>query len=135
MSSEYLLVIAMMYSTVKILDERDQEFIQTLRKLDVPKNLAAAIAFLGNVAEATPREIELSANLSQPGVSKAMKALQELGWLEVRKIQATESGRPRMIYALKVPLEEIVMHFEKVKLRESAQDMEAIQRLKRLISY
>ena len=132
MISEYLWVIAMMDSVVKILDERDLEFIQTLRNLDVPKKLAAAIAFLGNVAEATSREIELGANLRQPDVSKAMKALQDLGWLEVRKIQATESGRPRMIYALKVTMEEIVKHFEEEKLHESAQDMEAIQRLKKL---
>ncbi len=134
MSSEYLLVIAIRDSTIESLDERDQEFIQTLRNLDVSKNLATTIAFLGNVAEATSREIELGANLSQPGVSKAMKALQELGWLEARKIKVTEGGRPRTIYALKVSLEGIVKHFEEEKLHESAQDMEAIQRLKERIS-
>ncbi|MDM7913633.1 MAG: hypothetical protein A4E48_02638 [Methanosaeta sp. PtaU1.Bin060] len=110
------------------------EFIRTLRGLGANRNLAAAVTFLAGVDEATAKDIQDGAGISQPGVSKAMKALRELGWLEVREIKATGNGRPRKIYALNVSLEEVVRHFEVQKLSESAQAMRSIERLRELAS-
>ncbi len=109
-------------------------FIQILKSLGVSRNLAAAITFLSGADEATAKEIQEGAGISQPSVSKAVKALQELSWLEVRKTKETESGKPRMIYALNVSLEEVVRHYEAQKLSESAQAMRSIERLRELIS-
>ncbi len=108
----------------------EMTFVQTLKSLGANRNLAAAVTFLAVVDEATAKEIQDGAGISQPGVSKAMKALQELGWLEVRKTKETESGKPRMIYALNVSLEEVVRHYEAQKLSESALAMQSIEKLR-----
>lgn len=110
-------------------------FIRTLRSLGVGKNLAAAVTYLAGIDETTAKEIQDSTGISQPGVSKSMKALQELGWLDVREIKAAGNGRPRKVYALKVSLEEAVRHYEKEKLRESTQAMRSIERLRELASF
>jgi predicted transcriptional regulator len=108
------------------------EFIRTLRSLGAHRNLAAAVTYLAGVDEATAKEIQDGTGISQPEVSKAMKALQSLSWLEVREIKAAVNGRPRKIYALNVSLEEVVRHFEGQKRQESALAMRSIERLREL---
>ncbi len=43
------MVTIMRESTVKILDDKDMEFVETLRSLSVPRNVATLITFLANV--------------------------------------------------------------------------------------
>lgn len=109
-------------------------FIRMLRSLGVSHNLSVTVTYLAGVDQATAKEIQDGAGISQSGVSKSMKALQELGWLDVQESQATRKGRPRRIYALNVSLEEVVRHFEAEKLQESTQAMRSIERLKELAS-
>ncbi len=110
-------------------------FIQTLRSLGVHRNLAAAVIYLAGVGEATSKEIQASTGIKQPDVSKAMKAVQELGWLKVREVENVGRNRTRKIYALGVSMEEVVRYFEAQKLIESAQAMRSIERLRELASY
>jgi len=117
--------------TVMVLDEADHEFIQMLRNLGAPRNLAYVIAYLKNVNETTSREIERGTGMSCTEVTKAMQAVRNLGWIEVSVFKRGDGSR-KITYSLKIPLEEIVRHFEKGKLRESAQARESIQRLKEL---
>ena len=112
-------------STVKILDDKDMEFVETLRSLGVPRNVATLITFLANVDEASSREIE---------VSIAMRTLRDNNWIEEKEIKREGKGRPMKVYSLKAGIEEVIKHFEEEKLHESAQAMESIQRLKQLIS-
>ena len=67
------MVTIMRESTVKILDDKDMEFVETLRSLSVPRNVATLITFLANVDEASSREIEMGSDLRQPEVSIAMR--------------------------------------------------------------
>jgi predicted transcriptional regulator len=46
-------------TTVKVLDEKDMEFVNGLRNLRVPRSVATLITFLANADEATSREIEM----------------------------------------------------------------------------
>jgi predicted transcriptional regulator len=128
------MVIIMKESTVKILDDKDMEFVETLRSLGVPRNVATLITFLANVDEASSREIEMGSDLRQPEVSIAMRNLRENNWIEEREIKREGKGRPMKVYSLRATIDEIIKHYEKQKLDESAQAMESIQRLKELIS-
>jgi predicted transcriptional regulator len=128
------MVTIMKESTVKILDDKDMEFVETLRSLGVPRNVATLITFLANVDEASSREIEMGSDLRQPEVSIAMRTLRENNWIEEKEIKREGKGRPMKVYALRASIDDIIKHFEEEKLHESAQAMESIQRLKQLIS-
>jgi len=128
------MVTIMRESTVKILDDKDMEFVETLRSLEVPRNVATLITFLANVEEASSREIEMGSDLRQPEVSIAMRTLRDNQWIEEKEIKREGKGRPMKVYSLRASIDGIIKHFEEEKLHESAQAMESIQRLKQLIS-
>ena len=121
-------------TTVRVLDEKDQEFIDALRSLNVPRNVAGLITYLANTNEATSREIETGTNLRQPEVSIAMRTLRQNNWIEERDLKAEGKGRPMKIYKLNVPIEKIIQHYEEEKTSEATRTMQAIQRLKELSS-
>ncbi len=50
-------------SEVKMLDEEDHIFIETLSNLGMSRNIATTMAYLMNVVEASSREIEISTGL------------------------------------------------------------------------
>ena len=118
--------------SVKVLDDDDREFVEVLRDLGIPRNVASMITYLANVEEATSREIEIGSALRQPEVSIAMRSLRDNGWVEEREVKKDGKGRPMKVYRLTISLEEIIRHFEDEKKRESARVMENIGRLKDL---
>ena len=128
------MVTIMRESTVKILDDKDMEFVETLRSLSVPRNVATLITFLANVDEASSREIEMGSDLRQPEVSIAMRTLRDNNWIEEKEIKREGKGRPMKVYSLKAGIDDVIKHFEEEKLHESAQAMKSIERLKQLIS-
>ena len=69
---------------IKVLDEEDHIFIETLRVLGASRNVAKMMAYLMNVDEASSREIEISTGLRQPEVSLAMKLMHNQSWVSVR---------------------------------------------------
>lgn len=118
--------------SVKVLDDKDREFVEVLRDLGIPRNVASMITYLANVEEASSREIEIGSNLRQPEVSIAMRTLRNNGWVEEREIKKDGKGRPMKVYRLIISLEEIISHFEDEKRKESTKVMENIDRLKDL---
>jgi predicted transcriptional regulator len=122
----------MKQTSIRVLDDTDQEFIEALRNLKVSRNVATLITYLANASEATSREIEVGTNLRQPEVSIAMRTLRQNKWVEEREIKAEGKGRPMKVYKLGVPLESIINHYEEESKQESAQAMMSIQRLKEL---
>lgn len=123
-----------MESVLGRLDERETEFVETLRGLGASRNMAALIAYLASSEEASSKEIEKGADLSQAGVSVAVRTLREKGWIEERKIRGGKRGRLMKVYRLSVKIDEIIRYFEMEKHYESAQVMMSIQRLKELAS-
>lgn len=122
----------MKQTSIRVLDDKDLEFIDALRNLKVQRNVATLIAYLANANEATSREIEVGTNLRQPEVSIAMRSLRQNNWVDDRNIKADGKGRPTIVYKLSVPLKSIINHYEEKCNRESAQAMLSIQRLKEL---
>ncbi len=123
-----------MESVLGRLDERETEFVETLRDLGASRNMAALIAYLASTEEASSKEIEKGADLSQAGVSVAVRTLRGRGWIEERKIRGGKRGRLMKVYKLRVKIDEIIRYFEMEKHYESAQVMMSIQRLKELAS-
>jgi predicted transcriptional regulator len=117
-----------------MLDEKDLEFVDALRSLNVPRNVAALITYLANTNEATSREIEMGTNLRQPEVSIGMRTLRQNNWVEEHDVKLDGKGRPMKIYKLGVPIEKIIKHYEEEKNSEAAQNMKSIQRLKEMIT-
>ena len=122
----------MKQTSIRVLDERDLEFIEALRNLKVPRNVATLITYLANASEATSREIEVGTNLRQPEVSISMRSLRQNKWVEEREIKAEGKGRPMKVYKLGVPLESIITFYEEEANHESTQAMMSIQKLKEL---
>jgi predicted transcriptional regulator len=119
-------------STIKALDEKDFEFVEALQSLGVQKGVATLITILASVNEATSREIEMGTSLRQPEVSIAMRTLRENNWINEREVKAEGKGRPMKIYSLSMPLDKIIEYYESKKKSESAQAMQAIQKLREM---
>ena len=115
-----------------MLDDKDQEFIEALRSLKVPRGVAALITYLANVSEANSREIEMGTGLRQPEVSIAMRILRQNNWVTEHEVKAEGKGRPMKVYKLGVTIDKIIEYYEEEKNRESASAMQAIQRLKEI---
>jgi predicted transcriptional regulator len=122
----------MKQTSIRVLDDTDLEFIEALRNLKVPRNVATLITYLSNANEATSREIEVGTTMRQPEVSIAMRTLRQNKWVEEREIKAEGKGRPMKVYKLGMPLESIINHYEEESNRVSTRAMESIQRLKEL---
>ena len=115
---------------VKVLDEDDHIFIETLRNLGMSRNAATTMAYLMNVDEASSREIEISTGLRQPEVSLAMRLMHNQSWISVRSEKKPGKGRPIKIYSLAAPVDEIISYYEDKIYKESQATISAIKKLK-----
>lgn len=115
---------------VKMLDEDDHIFIETLRNIGMSRNVATAMAYLLNVDEASAREIEISTGLRQPEVSLAIRLMHNQSWVSVRSEKKPGKGRPMKIYSLASPVDEIISYYEDKIYKESQATISAIKKLK-----
>ena len=118
--------------TIRIADEMDFEFIQGLQNLGMNRNVASMITYLKDVTEGSSRDIEIATGMRQPEVSIAMQTMRAMNWVAEHEIKGEGKGRPLKIYALRSTIDEIIGYYEAKKSQETAQTMEAIQRLKEL---
>ncbi len=119
-------------STIKVLDDKDLEFMEVLKSLNVSRGVATLITYLASVDEATAREIEMGTGLRQPEVSIVMRTLHKNNWVVERDIKTEGKGPPKKVYKLSIPLDEIIEYYEGEKKRESIQVMETIQKLRKM---
>ena len=115
---------------IKVLDENDRIFIKNLSSLGMSRNVAATMAYLMNVNEASAREIEMSTGLRQPEVSLAMRLMHNQSWISVRSDKKSGKGRPIKIYSLAAPVDEIISYYENKIYNESQATISAIKKLK-----
>jgi predicted transcriptional regulator len=115
---------------IKVLDEDDRIFIKNLSSLGMSRNVAASMAFLMNVEEASAREIEISTGLRQPEVSLTMRLMHNQSWVSVRTEKKPGKGRPIKIYSLAAPVDEIISYYENKIYKESQATISAIKKLK-----
>jgi len=115
---------------IKVLDEDDNNFIETLRNIGMLRNVATTMAYLMNVDEASSREIEISTGLRQPEISLAMRLMRNQSWVSVRSEKKHGKGRPMVIYSLVVPVNEIISYYEDKIYKESEATISTIKKLK-----
>ena len=115
---------------VKMLDEEDHLFIETLKNVGMSGNVATTLAYLMNVDEASTREIEISTGLRQPEVSIVMRLMQKQSWISVRSEKDPGKGRPKKIYSLTAPVDEIIGYYEDKIYKESQATISTIKKLK-----
>lgn len=123
----------MKQSAFQVLDDRDLEFMEVLRSLNVPRSVAMMITYLANVEEATSREIQVGTGLNQPEVSIGMRTFYKNKWIIEREVKPEGKGRPMKVYKLSIPIDKILEHYEGEKRIESTQFKETIQKLRDLI--
>ena len=117
-------------SEIKVLDENDHIFIETLRNLGMARNAATMMAYLMNVDEASSQEIEISTGLRQPEVSLAIRLMSNQSWVSVRYEKKPGKGRPTKIYSLMAPVDEIISYYEDKIYKESQATILTIKKLK-----
>jgi predicted transcriptional regulator len=117
---------------VNVLDQKDEEFAETLINLGLKRNVAKVLTYLKNVDEVTSRDLEMGSDLRQPEVSIAMRELKDLEWVSEREEKKPGKGRPFKIYKLKASVSTIIEHLEEEKTRETQEVMKNINRLKQL---
>ena len=127
-------VVIIREAIVNVADEKDWAFINGLQSLGANRNAAKLITYLKDVEEGSSKDIEMATGMRQPEVSIAMGTLRDMGWLSEHEAKNLGKGRPQKIYALRVTIEEIIEYYEAEKKQESAQKIDAIQRLKELSS-
>jgi predicted transcriptional regulator len=115
---------------VKVLDENDHIFIETLRNLGTSRNVATMMAYLMNFDEASSREIEMGTGLRQSEVSLAMRLMSNQSWVSVSSKKKPGKGRPVNIYSLVAPIDEIISYYEDQIHKKSQVTVLAIKKLK-----
>lgn len=116
--------------TAKVLDEHDLEMVALLSRLGVNRNQAKVIVYLAQVDEALSNELEQGAEMRQPEVSVAVRALRNRGWVAKRDVPTEGKGRPRHSYRLRVPLARILDRIEEDKRRQAQRTFDAVDRLR-----
>ncbi len=113
-----------------MLDEKDMDFIDSLKSLKIPRGVAALITYLANNCDATSREIEMATGMSQPNISTAMRMLQENNWVTEREVRTKGKGRPKKIYNLAISIEKLIECCAALKRQKAGPSRrEGIQRL------
>ena len=113
-------------------NERDKEFIETLRELDLPKNEAIVLTHIFRVTQTTSRDIELRTGLRQPEVSTAVRELIKKGWILKEDIPTKGKGRPAHMYTLRGTKGRVISSIESVQEHKMERINECLAKLKRL---
>jgi predicted transcriptional regulator len=119
-------------STVKVLD--DEMFVTILQSLGMHRNIAILIAYLANAGEATSRDIVAAADLCKSDVNMKIQDLRNENWISAREVKTVGKGRSPMVYSLAMPIGDIIKRLEDEKLKEYAEAMENIRKLKERVS-
>lgn len=122
----------MMENGVRVLEERDKLLIDILWGLGVRRQEATLIVWMNGAGEVSSKDIENGTGIRQSEVSKVLKAMRELGWVDNLGTNNSAKGRPRKVYSLGASLNDIVTYYELQKLRETTLAKDSIQKLKEL---
>lgn len=119
----------------KVLDDDDHEFAELLYSLGVNRNVAKVITYLAVAGDATSKDIERGSGLRQPEVSIAMRTLRSGNWVREWEIKTEAVGRPSKVFALSMPVDEIIKLIEEERRNECTKAMERIQKLRKMASF
>lgn len=90
-----------------MLSEKELKASNALKRLGIPKMENIILLCLFEKEGLTAREIERTADLRQPEVSRSVNALKKKGWIKASSIRKDGKGRPYDRLYLAKPIEEI----------------------------
>jgi len=120
----------MRQANIQLFTEKEEKFIELLTGTGTKRTTATTLVFLAGTTEASSHEIERRTNLRQSEVSIAMKEMAERGWVRTREVQRENKGRPVKIYALALPVSEILECIWKDKVNDLKKQLTLINRMK-----
>jgi predicted transcriptional regulator len=120
----------MLQKPLNLFTRKEEEFVNLLIETGTRENVAKILVYLANRPEATFRDIELGADVSQPDVSKATKYLADLGWIRSWQIPSERTGHVFKKYKLAVPVTEIVSSIEMQKKNEATNQIELVRKIR-----
>jgi predicted transcriptional regulator len=121
-------------SSVRVLDDEDLEFADIMRRLGMQREVATLITYLARAGEATSKEIERATGLRQPEVSEVIRDLRGENIIDVREVKTGGKGRPLLFYSLRTSMHDIIKLLEDEKLKEHAEAMENVRKLKERVA-
>ena len=115
---------------VQYLSEKEEEFASLLIDIGMKRNVAKVLVFLVNTQEATSWALERGIGLRQPEVSLAVKYMAEQGWISRRDTPSVRKGRPNKIYALAMPVKDIIAAIEKNTKNEVNKQLTLVKKIR-----
>jgi predicted transcriptional regulator len=124
----------MRLESVTFFTEEEEEFINLLIKIGIKKNIARILVFFKNIPNATSHDIELGTDMRQSEVNIAMRHLIEKGWIRSRDSSNNNGSRPKKIYELAKPFNEILKSIGNEKKNEVSSQLVLVQKLRECVS-
>jgi len=100
------------WTKIKVFGDYEKNMINSFTDLGISKNVSSVIVYLIIKKSATSRDIEISAKLRQPEVSKAMQYLIARNWVSIEQKRREGRGRPTNLYRLEAKPDEIINYFK-----------------------
>ncbi len=101
----------------------NKETISALQEVGLKREVAVVLTFLDKANEATSHNIEGYCRIKQPDVSRALKELNERGWINEKKTLQLQKKNPIYyhtklynVYSLKISFTEIIAKIEQEKV-------------------
>lgn len=89
--------------------------LQALIRSGISRSAAKVLLYIAMEGSVQSIDIESDVCLGQSGVSSAIRELNQYGWLQITAISSQTKGRPRHIYSLSKPFNEIVDDVERME--------------------
>jgi predicted transcriptional regulator len=115
---------------VTIFTDEEEDFTNLLIQIGLKKNIAKILVFFKNTPNATSHEIEIGTDLRQSEVSIALRYLVDKGWIRSHDGSADNGSRPKKIYELARPFNEIMDFIENEKENEVNSQLGLVQKLR-----
>ena len=116
-------------STIEVLDDQDEEFVEILIRQGMKPVVARTLTFLKNTESAKHRDIELGARMRQQDVSHALRWLRDKGWVSSRNVKQ-ERKRGYNLYSLVVGIDDVIAELEATALAKVARTDKEVARMK-----
>jgi predicted transcriptional regulator len=127
-------VLWMRLENVTFFTDEEEEFVNLLIKIGIKKNIARILVFFKNIPYATSHDIDLGTDMRQSEVSVAMQYLIDKGWIRRRDSSADNGSRPKKIYELAKPFNEIMEIIGNEKKNEVSSQLVVVQKLRECVS-
>lgn len=95
--------------------EEGSKGLEALVRSGITRSAAKVLLYIAMEGNVQSTDIEKDVCLGQSGVSAAIRELSQFGWLRITAVSSQTKGRPRHIYNLSKPFDEIVDDVEEME--------------------